>query len=44
VAALDKLSIVFVLILVFLFLGEKLTSYKFLGALLMTIGAILMIL
>jgi transporter family protein len=44
VAALDKLSIVFVLILVFLFLGEKLNLYKFLGALLMTIGAILMIL
>jgi transporter family protein len=44
VAALDKLSIVFVLILVFLFLGEKLTLYKFLGALLMTIGAILIIL
>jgi transporter family protein len=44
VAALDKLSIVFVLIFVFLFLGEKLALYKFLGALLMTIGAILMIL
>jgi len=44
VAALDRLSVVFVLIFSVLFLAEKLTLYKFLGALLITIGAILMIL
>jgi transporter family protein len=44
VAALDRLSVVFVLILSILFLAEKLTLYKFLGALLITLGAILMIL
>jgi len=44
VAALDRLSVVFVLIFSVLFLAEKLTLYKFLGALFITIGAILMIL
>lgn len=44
VAALDRLSVVFVLIFSVLFLAEKLTLYKLLGATLITIGAILMIL
>jgi transporter family protein len=44
VSALDRLSVVFVLIFSVLFLAEKFTLYKFLGALLITIGAILMIL
>ncbi len=44
VAALDRLSVVFVLIFSVLFLAEKLTFYKLLGAILITIGAILMIL
>lgn len=44
VAALDRLSVVFVLIFSVLFLAEKLTLYKLLGAILITIGAILMIL
>lgn len=42
VAALDRLSVVFVLILAVLFLGEKLSWYSALGALLITAGAILM--
>lgn len=44
VAALDRLSVVFVLIFSVLFLAEKLTLYKLLGAILISIGAILMIL
>lgn len=42
VAALDRLSVAFVLVLAVLFLGEKLTWYSGIGALLMTLGAILM--
>lgn len=42
VSALDRTSVVFVLILAVLFLGEKLTLYKTLGAILITGGAILM--
>ena len=42
VAALDRLSVVFVLILAALFLGEKLSWNSALGALLITGGAILM--
>lgn len=44
VAALDRLSVVFVLIFSVLFLAEKLTLTKLLGAILITVGAILMIL
>ncbi|MCS7184170.1 MAG: EamA family transporter [Patescibacteria group bacterium] len=44
VAALDRLSIVFVLIFSVLFLAEKLTFFKLIGAILISIGAILMIL
>ena len=42
VAALDRLSVVFVLIFAVLFLSEKLTWQSVLGALLLTGGAILM--
>ena len=42
VAALDRLSVVFVLILAVIFLGEKLSWYSAIGALLITSGAILM--
>ena len=42
VAALDRLSVVFVLIFAVLFLSEKLTWQSALGALLLTGGAILM--
>lgn len=42
VAALDRLSVVFVLILAALFLGEGLSVKSAAGALLLTIGAILM--
>lgn len=42
VAALDRLSVVFVLILAVLFLGEGLTWKSAIGALLVTIGAILL--
>jgi len=44
VAALDRLSVVFVLIFSVLFLAEKLTLKSALGAILITIGAILMVL
>lgn len=44
VAALDRLSVVFVLIFSVLFLAEKLTLYKLLGAILISVGAILMVL
>lgn len=44
VAALDKLSVVFVLIFSVVFLAEKLTLYKLLGVILMIIGAILIVL
>lgn len=42
VAALDRLSVVFVLMLAILFLGESLTWKSGLGAALLTVGAILM--
>lgn len=42
VAALDRLSVVFVLVLAVLFLGENLTIKAGLGAVLIAIGAILM--
>ncbi len=42
VAALDRLSVVFVLIFSILFLGDKLTLKSVFGAILITIGAILM--
>ncbi|MFH0873678.1 MAG: EamA family transporter [Candidatus Komeilibacteria bacterium] len=42
VAALDRLSVIFVLILAILFLGEKLTWYSGIGAVLLVIGAILL--
>lgn len=41
VAALDRLSVVFVVILAFLILGENLTLKSVAGAILITIGAIL---
>lgn len=44
VAALDRLSVVFVLILALLFLSEHLTLKSALGALLISSGAILMVL
>ncbi|OGZ84775.1 MAG: hypothetical protein A2599_03440 [Candidatus Staskawiczbacteria bacterium RIFOXYD1_FULL_39_28] len=43
VAALDRLSVVFVLIFAILFLGERFSLYSATGALLITIGAILMV-
>lgn len=42
VSAIDRTSVLFVLILAVLFLGEKLTLYKGLGAILIACGAILM--
>lgn len=42
VAALDRLSVVFVLVLAVLFLGESLTWKSGIGASLLTVGAILM--
>lgn len=42
VSAVDRLSVVFVLILAVLFLGEKLTWKSGIGAILLTIGAVLM--
>ncbi|MFH1207832.1 MAG: EamA family transporter [Patescibacteria group bacterium] len=44
VAALDRLSVVFVLILALIFLGEHLTWKSGLGALLITAGAVFMVL
>lgn len=44
VAVLDRLSVVFVLILAFLFLGESITLFKSLGIILVVVGAVLMIL
>lgn len=44
VAPIDKLSIVFVILFALLFLGEKLTLKAGLGALLVSIGALLMVL
>ncbi len=43
-AALDRLSVVFVLVLAALFLGEKLTLVHAAGAALMTVGAVLLVL
>ncbi|GBD34317.1 hypothetical protein HRbin35_00027 [bacterium HR35] len=43
VAALDRLSVVFVLILSVLFLAEKLTLKSALGVIFITLGAILMV-
>jgi transporter family protein len=42
VAALDRTSVVFVLVLAFIFLAEKITWKSALGAGLLTVGAILM--
>jgi len=42
VAALDRLSVVFVLLLALIFLGESLSWKSGLGAVLVTVGAILM--
>lgn len=42
VSAIDRLSVVFVLILAVLFLGENLTWKSGIGAVLLTIGAVLM--
>jgi bacterial/archaeal transporter family protein len=42
VAPIDRLSLVFALLLAVLFLGEKLTLVKFFGVALMVIGAILL--
>lgn len=44
VAALDRLSVVFVLIFALIFLGEQLTLKSGIGAFLITVGAILMVL
>lgn len=44
VAALDRLSVVFVLIFALIFLGEQFTLKSGIGALFVTIGAILMVL
>ncbi len=44
VVAVDRLSVVFVIIFAVLFLGDKLTWLSGLGALLITAGAILMVL
>jgi len=44
VAALDRLSVVFVIILAAVFLAEKLTAIKLAGAVLLTVGAILIVL
>lgn len=43
VAAIDRLSVIFVLIFSILFLGESLTIYSAVGALMMAVGAMLMI-
>ncbi len=43
VAAVDRLSVVFVVIFAILFLGEKLSLFTALGALLITAGAVLMV-
>lgn len=43
VAALDRLSVVFVLILALLFLGEHLTWKSGLGVLMVTMGAVLLV-
>lgn len=42
VAAIDRLSVVFVVILAILFLGEKLNIQSILGAILLIVGAILL--
>lgn len=43
VAAIDRLSVIFVVIFSILFLGEQLNLYTAIGAALITIGAILMV-
>ncbi len=43
VAAIDRLSVVFVVIFAILFLGEKLSWQTAIGALLITIGAVIMV-
>ncbi|MFA6189958.1 MAG: EamA family transporter [Candidatus Staskawiczbacteria bacterium] len=43
VAAVDRLSVVFVVIFAILFLGEKLSLFTAIGALLITAGAVLMV-
>lgn len=42
-AALDRLSVVFVLVLAALFLGERLTEWSILGGILMVAGALLVL-
>ena len=44
VAPLDKLSLIVAVVLAVLFLGERLTAWQWLGASLMTAGAILLVL
>jgi bacterial/archaeal transporter family protein len=44
VAPVDKLSVVFVIVLAFAFLGESLTSFKLLGGGLIAAGAIVLVL
>ena len=44
VAPIDKLSLVFAVVLSLLFLGERLGSYQWLGICLMTVGAFIIIL
>jgi transporter family protein len=43
VAALDRLSVVFVLILAVLFLNQAITTKVIIGGILLTIGAILLV-
>ncbi len=43
VAALDRLSVVFVVVFAILFLGEKFDLFTAIGALFITIGAVLMV-
>lgn len=43
VAAIDRLSVIFVVIFAILFLGEKLNWQTAIGALLITIGAVIMV-
>lgn len=44
IASIDRLSLIFVIFLAALFLGEKLTVKSFIGAVLMTAGALLIVL
>ena len=42
VVGIDRLSVVFAVILAIIFLGDKLTLKEFIGAILVSIGAILL--